>query len=151
MPTRAEIIKIINDKHNGEYISIGNVKSIVDTVYDLAEMKEDNIYKHSLSLVLVKGLSALQKAGGRSKTKDLKIDYTYRSNFQKLANDDYPEEPDFYSFRKDNINIIFTECEDFFKQFVKATEIAKEKNLLNKDDRIELFQEVLYKNKKVKK
>lgn len=52
----------------------------------------------------------------------------------------------FQSWKKGEINLIITTSKDFFDKFVKATEIAKEQNLLLKDDRIMLFQKILYNN-----
>jgi len=48
--------------------------------------------------------------------------------------------------RKGEINLIITTSKDFFDKFVKATEMAKEQNLLLKDERITLFQKILYNN-----
>lgn len=50
----------------------------------------------------------------------------------------------FRSWRLGEINLITTEDEEFFNRFVTATELAKRFNLLNKKDRIALFQAVLY-------
>lgn len=52
----------------------------------------------------------------------------------------------FVSLRKGNMNILLTACEDFKKKFLVATSLAKRFNLLNKKDRIALFQGVLYGN-----
>lgn len=49
---------------------------------------------------------------------------------------------EFQAFRKGEDNYIVTEDPEFFKCYVKATEAAKALNLLNKDDRITLFQTV---------
>jgi len=55
-----------------------------------------------------------------------------------------PESPPFASFRNGAVNVIAT-CEEwFFNRFMAATSIAKRFNLLRKDDRIALFQAVLY-------
>lgn len=50
----------------------------------------------------------------------------------------------FTTWRKGNINYIVTEDERFYNLFVKATEEAKFLNLKNKEDRISLFQKILY-------
>lgn len=50
----------------------------------------------------------------------------------------------FNSWRKGDINLIATKDQQFFSKFLFATKIAKELNLLNKKDRITLFQAVLY-------
>ena len=50
----------------------------------------------------------------------------------------------FRSFRKGDMNIITTESTEFFDRFMTATALAKRFNLLEKADRIALFQAVLY-------
>ncbi len=50
----------------------------------------------------------------------------------------------FASLRNGNMNLIVTEDRLFFDKFIIATALAKRLNLLNKDDRIALFQGVLY-------
>ena len=50
----------------------------------------------------------------------------------------------FRSFRKGDMNIITTESMEFFDRFMTATALAKRFNLLEKADRIALFQAVLY-------
>lgn len=57
---------------------------------------------------------------------------------------DLQAEGGFQTFRKEDINLIVTEDETFFSKFVDATLLAKELNLLKKEDRITLFQYVLY-------
>lgn len=61
--------------------------------------------------------------------------------------------PDFYtgndrggfrSWRKGDVNIVTTEEFQFYDLFVTATMLAKRFNLMNKGDRIALFQAVLY-------
>jgi hypothetical protein len=52
----------------------------------------------------------------------------------------------FGSYRLDDINIIATYSPSFYQRFLAATSIAKRLNLLEKDDRIALFQAVLYGN-----
>ena len=46
------------------------------------------------------------------------------------------------AYRKDNLNALITDDPDYFAKFYKATELAKEKNLLKKEDRIALFNEI---------
>lgn len=62
-------------------------------------------------------------------------------------------EPEFYtrndnggfrSFRFADVNVIITENVTFYDKFGTATALAKRFNLLNKQDRIALFQAVLY-------
>lgn len=52
----------------------------------------------------------------------------------------------FESFSKNGVNYIITESQDFYMRFMAATSVAKRLNLLAKDDRIALFQAVLYGN-----
>ena len=52
----------------------------------------------------------------------------------------------FASWKKGNVNLIITTSEDFYNKFVKATELAKKQNLLKKEDRVALFQKILYGN-----
>jgi hypothetical protein len=52
----------------------------------------------------------------------------------------------FASFRHGEINLIVTTCEHFHRRFLAATSVAKRLNLLQKSDRIALFQAVLYGN-----
>lgn len=52
----------------------------------------------------------------------------------------------FMSFTKGIENIIVTNSEEFHRKFLAATSVAKRLNLLDKDDRIALFQAVLYAN-----
>lgn len=52
----------------------------------------------------------------------------------------------FYCYRKENINLITTTSFPFYLKWVTATKLAKKLNLLNKEDRITLFQFVLYGN-----
>lgn len=52
----------------------------------------------------------------------------------------------FQSFTKGEINLIITQDADFYRKFLAATSVAKKLNLLNKQDRIDLFQAVLYGN-----
>ena len=50
----------------------------------------------------------------------------------------------FRSWRKGEINLITTQSYEFFRLFLTATYLAKRFNLLRKQDRIALFQAVLY-------
>lgn len=61
------------------------------------------------------------------------------------AEESFPTEWEgFQSYKKGDINYIITTSEEFFDKFMLATNIAKELNLLKKEDRIALFQRVLY-------
>tara|TARA_B100000929_G_scaffold49557_1_gene35975 strand:- start:842 stop:1309 length:468 start_codon:yes stop_codon:yes gene_type:complete len=50
----------------------------------------------------------------------------------------------FRSWRKGDLNIVTTQDTEFFDRFMTATYLAKRFNLLRKEDRIALFQAVLY-------
>lgn len=50
----------------------------------------------------------------------------------------------FQSYTLGHINVIATGSEEFFNKFMEATTEAKRLNLLVKDDRIALFQKILY-------
>ena len=58
----------------------------------------------------------------------------------------YKDLPMFTAWRLGEFNIIVTQDGGFYRDFVRATKRAKELNLLNKQDRIELFQSELYGN-----
>lgn len=51
---------------------------------------------------------------------------------------------DFFSARMHDHNLIVTSRGWFFDRFIKATRLAKNLNLLKKEDRITLFEYVLY-------
>ena len=65
---------------------------------------------------------------------ELEGDDTYGT---KMANE-------FNSYRFGDINLIVTHKYDFAEKHRQATAICKERNLLNKADRIAVFQEILY-------
>lgn len=50
----------------------------------------------------------------------------------------------FECFRFGEINLIITPDKDFFDMWKKVTKIAKEQNLLKKEDRIKLFDDIMY-------
>ena len=50
----------------------------------------------------------------------------------------------FVSYRREDVNVITTADMDFYNLFLTATALAKRFNLLEKPDRIALFQAVLY-------
>lgn len=52
----------------------------------------------------------------------------------------------FASYRKGELNLIVTAGEDFFQRFIAATSVAQRLNLHSKEDRVALFQAVLYGN-----
>jgi hypothetical protein len=55
---------------------------------------------------------------------------------------------DFYSMRKGDINLIITEDKDFYERFTLASYVCKQLNVLEKKDRITVFQALLYNNRK---
>jgi len=55
-----------------------------------------------------------------------------------------PESQRFNSFVKGEDNVIITKSEEFHRRFLAASAMAKHFNLLKKEDRISLFQAVLY-------
>ncbi len=57
---------------------------------------------------------------------------------------EYPS--DFKSLRFGEFNLIVTADAGFYDRFVQATMIAQNLNLVNRDDRVKLFQGILYKN-----
>lgn len=56
----------------------------------------------------------------------------------------YDDCPDFYAWRAGEFNVICVEEPEMYRRWVDATEQAKALNLLEKADRIALFQKVLY-------
>lgn len=52
--------------------------------------------------------------------------------------------PDFYSLRKGDVNLIVTSNKLFYDKFLLATSVCKKLNLLKKNDRITVFQVILY-------
>jgi len=53
---------------------------------------------------------------------------------------------EFQSFKRGNLNLIATPSDLFYDRFLAASSVAKRLNLLDKADRIALFQAVLYGN-----
>lgn len=64
------------------------------------------------------------------------------------TNKDYPTDV-MLAFRLGVNNALLTDNEEYFNNFYKATEEAKRRNLLNKADRIALFEEYTGRKKKV--
>jgi len=58
--------------------------------------------------------------------------------------DSFGEDSTFTAWRKGDINYIVTNDEGFFLKFLEATAIAKKYNLLEKQERVDLFQWMLY-------
>ena len=63
-------------------------------------------------------------------------------------NNEYPTDV-MLAFRLGVNNALLTDNEEYFNNFYKATEEAKRRNLLNKADRIALFEEYTGRKKKV--
>lgn len=57
-----------------------------------------------------------------------------------------PEEGVFNSWRYEDVNVILTSDLCFYRRFLAASSVAKRLNLLEKADRVALFQAVLYGN-----
>lgn len=49
----------------------------------------------------------------------------------------------FTAWRRGDVNLIITPCDAFYARFVLATDLAKRLNLLDKSDRIALFEAVV--------
>ena len=58
-----------------------------------------------------------------------------------------PLEEIFQSYSRRHVNLIVTRNRTFFQRFMAATDIAKRFNIMQKTDRIALFQAVLYGNR----
>lgn len=78
---------------------------------------------------------------------DKAFDILYRNGFD-LDNPSIhyrPENSVFNSWRgPDSTNLIVTDDRWFYNKFLAATHVAKKLNIMNKQDRIMLFQAVLY-------
>lgn len=59
---------------------------------------------------------------------------------------DIKDSEKFCSWTLGELNLIITTSDEFFRRFLAATAVAKEFNLMQKKDRIKLFQAVLYGN-----
>ena len=68
-------------------------------------------------------------------------DVGFKTNFE-----DYELE-EFRSYKRGVINLIVTEDPIWYKRFTKATELAKQLNLLDKQQRIDLFDFVMYESR----
>jgi len=70
------------------------------------------------------------------------------AGFQTTTDDTYAGmKSEFTSYKKGELNVIVTTNATFYDAFIAATHVAKRLNLLNKADRIALFQAVLYRAK----
>jgi hypothetical protein len=67
--------------------------------------------------------------------------------YELESNPSYPDQESlFQSWRKGSVNLLLTYNREFAANHKKATAYCKEKNLLNKKDRIAAFQWFLYGN-----
>lgn len=62
----------------------------------------------------------------------------FKTNFEDYAIEE------FRSYKRGVINLIVTNDATFYKRSVKATEVARQLNLLDKQQRIDLFDFVMY-------
>lgn len=69
---------------------------------------------------------------------------TESNAYDNLADFNNVQAQQFWSFRKDDINLIVTSSIEFYDKFMFATKIATNLNLKKKIDRIILFQAILY-------
>lgn len=76
---------------------------------------------------------------------DVFVELAIKMGYYITSEDDYEIEY-FTSMRKEDVNLIITQESEFFNKFICASNLAKRFNLLHKDDRIALFQGVLYAN-----
>lgn len=56
----------------------------------------------------------------------------------------YQDRAAFWSIRIGKLNLLLTDSEDFFDKFVYATKVAKALKLAKREDRVTLFQVILY-------
>jgi len=54
------------------------------------------------------------------------------------------QEMDFVSVKRDELNLLLTDRDEFYDLFIAASSVAKRLNVMDKMDRIALFQAVLY-------
>mgnify|MGYP003393553556 CR=1 FL=1 len=79
-------------------------------------------------------------------TKDMVEGTTYLiENDWVICGEEYSDKRgvNWLALRKDKLNYLLTDDEVYFEKFLEATEIATKLNLLNKSDRITLFNLVL--------
>ena len=69
-------------------------------------------------------------------------DFLIYGDWVPCSSDEYPLEK-WAAYRKNKWNALITDNPNYFLKFHKATELAKERNLLNKEDRIKLFDEIM--------
>lgn len=75
------------------------------------------------------------------------VDDLFQLGFEHCGAGHYePNHGDFTSWKKGELNLIVTVYPNFYHRFIKATKISAALNLMDKKDRITLFQGVLYGN-----
>ena len=62
--------------------------------------------------------------------------------WKKCGNDEYATD-DWSAYRKGNLNALITSSKNHYDKFEAATELAKKRNLLNKVDRVNLFNTIV--------
>lgn len=74
-------------------------------------------------------------------------EFIISQGFKAEGGDSYEiDDEGFQSFRRDSVNILVTSDINFYEKFRNATVLCQKLNLLNKVDRISLFQFILYGN-----
>ena len=73
-------------------------------------------------------------------------DWTLDGSFIKDEVNRNDSDTRFRSYKNGDLNLIVTKSPIFFRRFMAASSVAKRLNLLDKADRIALFQAVLYGN-----
>lgn len=69
-------------------------------------------------------------------------DYLEKENFQHDLGGEY-EDLDFYSFRKESINVIVVLEKEYFNKFKSLTIMATSLNITSKEQRVQFFNSVL--------
>src|ERR1700727_1688308 len=74
-------------------------------------------------------------------------EYGFERGGSDLVDDeDSDQDYSFISLKLGRVNLIITPSSKFYRRFLAASSVAKRLNLLDKEDRIALFQAVLYGN-----
>lgn len=76
------------------------------------------------------------------------IDHGWDLGGSEILDASEMDETNFQSFKNSDssVNYIITDNEDFFDQFIYASNVSKKLNLLEKRQRVDLFQIILYLN-----
>lgn len=62
----------------------------------------------------------------------------------KMTSEDYGDGSWFNAYRMDEYNVLVTDSLVFFERFEAATALAKARNILDKEQRVAMFQRILY-------